>query len=174
MNHKHTKSSIILDILLVLIMIIFIFSVYTFIQVKIVKKTYTHFAGFITFFERSDSMKMEIHEGDLLIVKLDNSNLKVGDIVSYYSDKIVITHRITKIEGNLITTKGDNTYQSDNPIDRDMILGKVVGNIKFGEFAEVLSIRHTYIPFIITIILIITTIIVFKIDKRSKNEEKKN
>lgn len=73
----------------------------------------------------SGSMEDKINTGDYIIVKRSN-NYKVGDVVTYKESNHYITHRITKINGNEITTRGDANNSDDNPIKKDQILGKMV------------------------------------------------
>jgi signal peptidase len=67
----------------------------------------------------SNSMYPVYQRGDVIIYKKINnpSNLKVGDIVCYKLNNILVMHRIAKIEKTncklLFTTKGDNLDHND-------------------------------------------------------------
>lgn len=96
------------------------------------KTDYTSVFG-LSFFEvESYSMYPELTKGDLIVVKeLDPSEYEVGMIVTYIKDgeKTSTTHKIVKIEGNIITTRGINTETNnadDEPFDVSCIIGKVV------------------------------------------------
>ena len=96
------------------------------------KTDYTSVFG-LSFFEvESYSMYPELTKGDLIVVKkLDPSEYEVGMTVTYIKDgeKTSTTHKIVKIEGNIITTRGINTETNnadDEPFDVSCIIGRVV------------------------------------------------
>lgn len=70
-----------------------------------------------------------IDAGDLIFVKdVEHQKLKVGDIVVYTENKIMVTHRIVSIltdENNRLSfvTKGDANNAADDPISSDRIIG---------------------------------------------------
>lgn len=115
----------------------FLVTIITFLGVFLVsslfsKTDYTSVFG-LSFFEvESYSMYPELTKGDLIVVKeLDPSEYEVGMIVTYIKDgeKTSTTHKIVKIEGNIITTRGVNTETNnadDEPFDVSCIIGKVV------------------------------------------------
>ena len=71
------------------------------------------------------SMEDNIHAGDyILIVKQDD--YKLGDVVTFTKEGYYITHRIIKIEGNNVTTKGDANNVEDATINKSSIIGKAV------------------------------------------------
>lgn len=77
------------------------------------------FFGWKPFIVLSGSMESQISAGDLAIVKeVDTNELKVGDIIAFKSEEIVITHRIDKIvyeNGQTkYITKGDNNNTQDS------------------------------------------------------------
>lgn len=78
------------------------------------------------------SMKPLINPGDVVLVKrLKEADIKIGDIVAYKKDNIFIFHRITKLveEKNQIKyeTKGDNNSIADSElVSIDMIKGRVI------------------------------------------------
>lgn len=76
----------------------------------------------------SDSMEPVLHRGDLLFV-VKSTDLKSGDIVVYRRNQydITIVHRIIEIRGDTYIIKGDNNPAADPPVQREMMLGKVVG-----------------------------------------------
>lgn len=81
--------------------------------------------GHYFFTVMSGSMSNTINVGDSIIVKKVDT-YKVGDIVTYKKQNSYITHRITKIEGNKVTTKGDANKMEDPTFDKKNILGKFV------------------------------------------------
>lgn len=76
------------------------------------------FFGYKPFIVLSGSMKNEINAGDLVLTKeIDPETLKVGDIISFKEDEIVVTHRIVEITSEkgqkVFVTKGDNNEAND-------------------------------------------------------------
>ena len=52
---------------------------------------------------------------DLVIIKLDNDNLKVGDVVTYKNGNSYITHRIKSINNNeIISIKQNQVMDKEN------------------------------------------------------------
>lgn len=96
------------------------------------KKGYTEVFGYSFFEVQSYSMYPELDKGDLVVVKKrNNEDYKVDMVVTYKkpTDKIPTTHKIVKIEGNIITTRGINTETNnsdDAPFDVSLIIGEVV------------------------------------------------
>jgi len=83
------------------------------------------------------SMAPAITEKDVLIIApADPASLKVGDIITYYHEvdgkTFVFTHRIVKIENNIIKTKGDFMPTEDSYDVKFLdIKGKVAGKIPY-------------------------------------------
>lgn len=90
--------------------------------------------GFKTYVIISESMKPKINVGDIVIVKssINDSNYKIGDVISYRENENIITHRIAKIKefnGDKLSyiTKGDNNNAEDSFVVRNNnIEGKVI------------------------------------------------
>ena len=79
----------------------------------------------------SGSMEPDISVNDLVILK-STDRFNVNDIVSYKDTSgKVIMHRIIKIDGNKVITKGDANNVSDKEIDKSQITGIYVYNIKY-------------------------------------------
>ena len=101
-------------------------------------------------------MKNSINVGDAVLVKI-NDDYKVGDIVTYKSGNDYITHRVVKEQDDYIITKGDANNINDNPIDRSLVLGKVVKIIpELGVWKKVLLTPKV-------IVLILLTLFIFSI-----------
>lgn len=96
------------------------------------KESYTKVFGYSLFEVQSYSMYPELSKGDLIVCKeLDSGEYAVGMVVTYLreTDTIPTTHKIVKIEGNVITTRGINTETNntdDEPFDVSCIIGEVV------------------------------------------------
>ena len=85
------------------------------------------------------SMEPSIHTGDYIIIeKTPVSELKTGDIISFYSEEEdikgkLVTHRIISInEDGSFVTKGDANDEADSlSIREDQIAGKYTGKTRF-------------------------------------------
>ena len=78
----------------------------------------------------SGNAEDHIEVGDLIFIsKAEADKLKVGDIISFMEEKLVITHRITAIEKDeqgklLFTTKGDaNNVEDSFPVSEEQLVG---------------------------------------------------
>ena len=119
-------AKIITDIIIILLSIIAIIVIWGFVQVSIQHKEYVNIFGYSIFSTETGSMSKTIEKGDIVIVKLGENTLNEKDIITYKSGNAIITHRIKKIDGNTIIAKGDNNNTEDDPIEKDMVIGKVV------------------------------------------------
>lgn len=84
----------------------------------------------------SNSMRDTLSRGDIVIIKKGNNNLKVGDIIEFHSDNMLIVHRIVEIDNKnnniFYSTKGDNNeYKDISLLTKENIKGKVIFNIKY-------------------------------------------
>lgn len=160
---------IFIDILVVIIIILILFSLYNFISIKILHKNYTNILGYGMFEIISGSMAPTLNVNDIIIVH-KTDNIKEDDIITYIDNKDFITHRIIKIEDNIITTKGDSNNSTDIRIDKSKIIGKVVLTIpKGGVIREVLTTPKVIMSIIITLILI--SLCVSYIPKKKRKKE---
>jgi signal peptidase I len=75
----------------------------------------------------SSSMWPTLHKGDLVVLNgvhgLDD--LSVGDIIAFRHEDGFAIHRIAKIEGDRITTKGDANSIEDPAIGIQDVVGRV-------------------------------------------------
>lgn len=149
-------TSIILNILLAIVVLMLILVIYNYAQTKILKKDYTNFFGYTVFRVASGSMSQTINVGDIIIAKIksDNEEFKQDDIIVFKQDNSIITHRITKIEGDNIITKGDANNTTDKPITKENIIGKVIKILPNVEiWKKVLTSPEVFISGITTVIL---------------------
>ncbi len=95
------------------------------------------FLGIKTYVIISGSMEPGLNIGDIAVVReVDESEINVGDVISFRQGQNVITHRITeKIETNGSTeyiTKGDNNNAEDHgTITYENIEGKQITVIPY-------------------------------------------
>jgi len=96
--------------------------------------------------------------------------MKYGDVVTYWEEDTLITHRIFKIEKNKIVPKGDNNNEEDQEISQNRILGKVIFcSVKLG---KLITVYLKYIFIVFTIIVIFINIDSFQ--GREKDEREQN
>ncbi len=144
---------IVLNILLVLIGLLLLIAIYNLYNVKVLKKDYTNYFGYTTFNITSGSMEPTIYKEDYVFVKLNNKNIKKGDIITFKTNKTIITHRIVEIDKDTITTRGDNNNVNDAPINRKEVIGKVVHIGKeYGIYLKVIKTPQVFITLFISII----------------------
>ncbi len=111
------------------------------------------------------SMEDNIHAGDYILI-LKKDNYRVGDIVTFSKEGYYITHRIIKMEGNKVTTKGDANNVEDATINESSIIGKVI------LIGGILNIVINY-KFAIVGILLSIYLLTCYFDKGSENGDKK-
>ena len=153
MKNKRIVSKIIdgiLNVLIVLFAIFLLISIYTVIQVKVLKNEYSNFFGYSLFEVQTGSMHGTIEAGDWIIVKC-GKDVKVGEIITYRQGNDYITHRIIESYRGTYVTKGDANNKADDPIDQSQIVGRVVK--KLGGFG---ILRKTIFNPVVIVLLIIT------------------
>ena len=74
---------------------------------------------------KTGSMEDNIHVGDYVLI-MHKDEYKIGDVVTFEKNDGFITHRIVKIDGDNIVTKGDANNVEDDTIDKSSIIGKVI------------------------------------------------
>lgn len=147
----------IFDIILFIILAIALIMAYNHVQVNIRGNTYTTMLGYSAFEVATGSMSNTIEIGDVILVKLIEPNEPVSEneIVVFTQDTTLVTHRIIKINGDQIITKGDTNNKEDDPITRKQIIGKVVKiipNVKM--WKEIILTPKVLIPSSISILLL--------------------
>ena len=153
-TRKINMLGCILNILITVVVVITIIGLYYMAQVKILNKDYANIFGY-TFFEvATGSMANTINIGDIVVVKV-NEAFKENDIIVYKEENSFITHRVIKIDGQNLITRGDSNNSEDKPIKSDQILGKVIYVIpKIGIWRKVLASPEILGMIIIFIILL--------------------
>ncbi len=152
-KYKDKLLNIIFYILILIITLAIFFAIYNYISLKVLKKDYTNIFGYTIFEVASGSMSDTINIGDIVIVKI-NSSFEEKDIITYKYNNEFITHRVISKEKNKIITKGDANNSKDNPIEYDMVIGKVVKVIKnIGIWKKVILTPKVLFSIIITVVL---------------------
>lgn len=167
-TRKINMIGCILNILITVVVVITIIGLYYMAQVKILNKDYANIFGY-TFFEvATGSMANTINIGDIVVVKV-NEAFKENDIIVYKEENSFITHRVIKIDGQDLITRGDANNSEDKPIKSDQILGKVIYIIpKIGIWRKVLA-SPEILGMIIIFIILLGVVLMFT----SKTEKEK-
>ena len=74
---------------------------------------------------KTGSMEDKIHAGDYILI-FKKESYAIGDVITFRTENGYVTHRITKIEGDYVTTKGDANNTEDETISSSSIVGKVI------------------------------------------------
>ena len=114
---------IIVNVFLVFSLVIIVFCVAGFMQLKVLKKPYVDIFGYTFFSVATGSMQPTLDINDIIIVKI-TEDVKVGDIITYREENDFITHRVISNNKDTFVTKGDYNNTEDNPIDTSKIVVK--------------------------------------------------
>lgn len=115
---------IISSCLFCVLILVLIISIYSFISLNILNNKYVNFFSYTVFQVGSNSMAPTITTNDILIVKL-TKDINKDDIITFFSDDKIVTHRVIEINNKTYMTKGDANNTMDNPVTEDMVIGKV-------------------------------------------------
>ncbi len=121
------------------------------------------------------SMSGTIEEGDMVIIA-KTEDYKVGDIVTFLPerDKVPTTHRIVRIDGENIYTRGDANGNAEDPrpITYENILGEVVSVIpNVGLFFSWFAFDFGWIYLVGIVAIIAIGIVLIKKIPSKKDEE---
>jgi len=86
------------------------------------------------------SMLPSVWPGDMLMIeRTETAAVSAGDIVLFRRDRRLFAHRVIKdsdgTQGKIVT-KGDGMLQSDSPVAKDELLGKICGIVRNGRHLE--------------------------------------
>lgn len=113
------------NILFVLLSFVVILCLYSFISLNILSNKYVNFFSYTIFSIGSNSMAPEITTNDLILVKL-TKDAKKGDIITFYEDDSLVTHRVKSKTSNGYVTKGDANNSEDKIVSLNNVVGKTV------------------------------------------------
>lgn len=129
--------------------------------------------GYQAYIITSDSMKPEIKNGDVILVrKIEEKDLRENDVITFMEEGQNITHRIveiSEIDGKKeFKTKGDNNEIQDNKmVLYENIKGKVIMKIPLlGNI--VLWMKDQFI--ILIVLFIVLLICFYSIQRKEKSE----
>ena len=112
----------------------------------------------------SGSMEPTIKVGSLIVVNKEYE-IKEQKIITFYRQSQPITHRIVKIDGNQIITKGDANVANDPwTIQKDEIIGEVIITIPY--IGYVLFFVRKY--YFIVILFMLGWIVIKRYEKNNK------
>lgn len=114
------------------------------------KKKPVSIFGYYFFTVLSGSMQNTLYVGDNIIVK-KTDEYKVGDIITYKKDNTYVTHRVVKLDGDYVTTRGDANTVDDEPFNKKYVLGRFVYKSALLNF--IIKNRLIIITIIISIII---------------------
>ena len=129
----------------------------------------------------SGTAQDHIEVGDLIFdTGVDTDTLKEGDVISFMENKIVVTHRIIRIETaqdgtRRFITKGDANNAQDEPISAEQIVGLYRFRIpKLGDFALFLQKPLGMILFIGIPVLAFIIIDILRRQRQRSREAREN
>lgn len=139
---------------LFLICIVFLVVINFFITLKM------SFFGYHIYKVSSTSMVPTLKANDFILVK-ENESFKENDIITFKFDNKYLTHRIVKIDDEKIITKGDAIDFENDPITKDMVVGKMIY-----KFVVLTFINYFLFKPIFWIIILLVGILIFIIKWR--------
>jgi len=84
---------------------------------------------------QSPSMKPTLRPGDVVVVKPVDGLVEPGQVITYEMQGKLITHRVVRVEGDTVYTKGDAADEEDAwRIDRSAIRGQMDFRIPYGGY----------------------------------------
>ena len=138
------------------------------ISPKIIKGFYPF--GVKTAIVLTGSMEPTLKINDFVIVKKPKS-INVNDIVTYKNegDKNEVLHRVVRLMGDTVVTKGDANNVEDEPIKIDQITGVYVRKVRF--LGKIIYYMTKPIVFSITMTLIVLLMLI-PVKKENENQKK--
>ena len=105
------------------------------------------------------SMSPEIKINDFVVIKKPEE-ISVGDIVAYKDSDASkeVLHRVVKIDGDEVTTKGDANNVNDKPINRSQIVGVYVGKIE--HLGKIISFINQPVVFSVIVTLLVISVFI--------------
>lgn len=155
---------------------LFVVLVLVYLIIIICPRIFTNFYpfGIKTAVVLTGSMSPTVEINDFVVMKRPDG-VDVGDIVSYREDgsDAEVMHRIVKIDGDKIVTKGDSNNAEDKPIDASQITGVYIGKIE--ALGKVMSFITQPVVFsIIVVVLVILMLTPCRKSNISKKSEAKS
>lgn len=83
-----------------------------------------------------DSMHPIIRAEDVLHIE-PSTEIRPGDVVLTLADRGLTAHRVIRVDGDAVLTRGDNCPSDDAPVARSRVLGVVTYVLRDGVRCEV-------------------------------------
>lgn len=145
------------NILTALLLVVAIFSIITVISSRKNPNKIPSIFGLKPMAVLTGSMVPVLNPGDMIFDKeVSQQDIKVGDIITFRKDTILITHRVESIEENsgeiAFKTKGDaNNVCDEDLVYKDMIIGTFAFRIPYGGYIS--NFAKSPIGFVLFIII---------------------
>lgn len=148
-------------IICMIILLLILFNLTFMIEIYINPNKLPSFLGIKSLIIVSESMEPTIMTDDVIFIKnVSKEKLKVGDIISFYEESYINTHRIVRIENQsgeeVYITKGDNNEKEDKlPVKFKNIEGKYIFKLSgLGKVLEILKSKVTLIILLSFLVII--------------------
>ena len=174
MDRVKNITKIIINVLCVILFVILAIVIYAKLAVTLNSDIHANYFGYRIFEVASGSMEPTLQINDILLVKVNEKDIKNNDIIAYKEkDKdTVITHRIIDINNETIMVKGDANNTMDSPITKEQVIGKVVKVYpKLGVWKKVFADPKNLILMFITLLLFDAALSYENKDKKNKDEK---
>lgn len=164
--------------ILFIILILLIYNIFLVISSGLNQNEPKEIFGYKAYIIVTDSMKPNINTGDIVVIKKDESELKIGSVITYKNKNELVTHRIVQIKETdnekAYITKGDNNNVEDaEKVYAEQIEGNVVVTIPYlGNIILILKNR-VFDIILVTIIFAIYIYIIRVEDKKITRRKKK-
>lgn len=175
MNQIKNITKVIINILCVLLFIILALVVYAKVIVTVSDDIHANYFGYRILEVASGSMQPTLDLKDILLVKVNEQDLKTDDIIAYKSEDSIITHRIVMIDNDNLVVKGDANNTVDSPIKKDQVIGKVIKIFPhLGIWKKVLTEPKILILIFFTLLLFDAALSYNGKDKKKEKKEEDN
>lgn len=115
------------------------------------------------------SMEPTIMTDDLIFVRAE-TEFEVDDIVVYQSGRMMVVHRIVDIDGDVVTTQGDANNVADEPVDKSLVKGVVIGHVS-GLGAAVRFLKNPAITILLAAAAFLSVELPYRKEKEQSDEE---
>ena len=163
---KKKKQLIIRIILFILISLILGFGIYGMNAKLLMNDQMPMPLGFGIGVIMSGSMEPELSVDDLIFVVKD-STIELDDVIVYQSKGILVVHKVVKVDGDQITTRGTANDTDDAPISIKDVKGRVAFSL--GGVGKVINVLKT--PFVLIAIFILAVYLLLKSYANEKNNK---
>ena len=107
----------------------------------------------------SGSMEPELPVGSVILTTTHPDRIGTQDVITYRAGQQLVTHRVSRIEGESLFTKGDaNPSEDPCPVKADQIAGKVISCIPYAGYL-VIWLQRPYILFLLFAAILILLLI---------------